>query len=318
MKKLFLFIMMGAMLASCASKKTLNQTLNDLTESQKSNKAYAESLENANKRLAALVRDSTAAHKLINQMVEDSVARSKALHQMGLENKDLKNLNNQLSERLTKNSASSDKEIKSLLADLQKSQEKLQAREDALDKSEKSLKEKEKNLAELQSIVNKQDSMMKGLKNKVSAALKGYEGNGIEVVNKNGKVYVSLDEKLMFKSGKWDVDAKGVNALNKLGNFIAENKDINIVIEGHTDDVPFKGNGNVADNWDLSAKRATAIVRILTNNKNVNPSQISASGRAEFVPVDNAKTAEARAKNRRTEIILSPNMDELLKAMSGE
>ncbi len=309
---------MGAMFASCASKKTLNQTLNDLTESQKSNKAYAEKLESANKHLAALLRDSTASHNKINQMAEDSVARSKALHQMKMENSDLKTLNNQLTDRLTKNSASSDKEIKALLSDLQKSQEKLQAREDALTKSEKSLKEKEKNLVELQNIVNKQDSMMKGLKNKVSAALKGYEGNGIEVVNKNGKVYVSLDEKLMFKSGKWDVDTKGASALNKLSNFIAENKDINIVIEGHTDDVPLKGNGYVADNWDLSTKRATAIVRILTSNKNVDPAQISACGRAEFVPVDNAKTPEARAKNRRTEIILSPNMDELLKAMSGE
>ncbi len=311
-------MLMGAMFASCASKKTLNQTLSDLTESQKSNKICAEELDKASKHIAALLRDSTAAHKKIGQMAEDSVAKSKSLHQMKLENTDLKNLNSQLTDRLTKNSASSDKEIKSLLADLQKSQEKLQAREDALTKSEKSLKEKEKNLAELQNIVNKQDSMMKGLKTKVSAALKGYEGNGIEVVNKNGKVYVSLDEKLMFKSGKWDVDAKGASALNKLSNFIAENKDINIVIEGHTDDVPFKGNGNVEDNWDLSVKRATAIVRILTSNKNVNPAQISASGRAEFVPVDAAKTAEARAKNRRTEIILSPNMDELLKAMSGE
>lgn len=318
MKKIFLFMFMGAMFASCASKKTLNQTLNDLTASQKSNKEYAEKLDLANKHLASLLRDSTASHKKINQMAEDSVARSKALHQMNLENKDLKALNNQLSDRLTKNSASSDKEIKSLLADLQKSQEKLQAREDALTKSEKVLKEKEKNLAELQSLVDKQDSMMKGLKNRVSAALKGYEGNGIEVVNKNGKVYVSLDEKLLFKSGKWDVDAKGANALNKLSNFIAENKDINIVIEGHTDDVPLKPNASVEDNWDLSAKRATAIVRILIANKNVNPSQISASGRAEFVPVDPAKTPEARAKNRRTEIILSPNMDELLKAMSGE
>jgi len=246
------------------------------------------------------------------------VAKSKALHQIGLENKDLKALNQQLSDRLTKTSASSDKEIKKLLADLQKSQEKLQAREDALDKSEKSLKDKEKNLAELQRIVSRQDSMMKSLKKKVSDALKGYEGNGIEVVNKNGKVYVSLDEKLLFKSGKWDVDAKGANALKKLSNFIAENKDINIVIEGHTDDVPYKGNGNVEDNWDLSAKRATSIVRILISNKNVNPSQISATGRAEYMPVDKANTAEARAKNRRTEIILSPKMDELLKAMSGE
>lgn len=318
MKKIFYFILMGTLFASCASKKTLNQTLSDLTKCEQSNRNCSQELENARKRIASLQRDSTAAHKKIGLMAEDSVAKSKALHQIGLENKDLKALNQQLSDRLTKTSASSDKEIKKLLADLQKSQEKLQAREDALNKSEKDLKDKEKNLAELQRIVSRQDSMMKSLKKKVSDALKGYEGNGIEVVNKDGKVYVSLDEKLLFKSGKWDVDAKGANALKKLSNFIAENKDINIVIEGHTDDVPYKGNGNVEDNWDLSAKRATSIVRILISNKNVNPSQISATGRAEYMPVDKANTAEARAKNRRTEIILSPKMDELLKAMSGE
>ena len=307
---------MGAMFASCASKKTLNQALSDLTKSEQSNKVCAEELDKARKHVAALQRDSSAAHKKIGLMAEDAMLLRAAVE--GLENKDLKALNQQLSDRLTKTSANSDKEIKKLLADLQKSQEKLQAREDALDKSEKSLKDKEKNLAELQRIVSRQDSMMKSLKKKVSDALKGYEGNGIEVVNKNGKVYVSLDEKLLFKSGKWDVDAKGANALKKLSNFIAENKDINIVIEGHTDDVPYKGNGNVEDNWDLSAKRATSIVRILISNKNVNPSQISATGRAEYMPVDKANTAEARAKNRRTEIILSPKMDELLKAMSGE
>ncbi len=318
MKKIFLIMLAGAMLSSCASKKTLNQALSDLTKCEQSNKNCGENLEKANKHIANLLRDSTASHDKIAKMVDDSVAKSKSLHQLGLENADLKSLNQQLSDRLTKNSASSDKEIKKLLADLQKSQEKLQTREDALDKSEKSLKEKEKNLAELQKIVSRQDSMMKSLKKKVSDALKGYEGNGIEVVNKDGKVYVSLDEKLLFKSGKWDVDPKGVNALNKLSNFIADNKDINIVIEGHTDDVPYKGNGNVEDNWDLSVKRATAIVRILISNKNVNPSQISATGRAEYVPVDKANTPEARAKNRRTEIILSPKVEELFKAMSGE
>jgi len=90
------------------------------------------------------------------------------------------------------------------------------------------------------------------------------------------------------------------------------------VIEGHTDDVPFNGSGNVIDNWDLSVKRATSIVRILLQNKEINPERITASGRAEFVPLDNAKTKEARQRNRRTEIILSPNMDELMRAISGE
>lgn len=159
---------------------------------------------------------------------------------------------------------------------------------------------------------------MKNLRKKVADALTGFEGKGLEVINKNGKVYVSLDEKLLFKSGKWDVDAKGVEALNNIAKFLAENKDIHVVIEGHTDDQALVNSiGNIEDNWDLSVKRATAIVKTILKNKNIDPARITASGRAEFVPLDNAKTKEARQKNRRTEIILSPNMDELMKVLSN-
>jgi chemotaxis protein MotB len=228
----------------------------------------------------------------------------------------LRKVNSQLADQL-KNSRS-EAEVKALLSDLQKIQDKLQAREDALLASEKSLKEKELKVKELSDIISKQDSLMKNLRKKVADALTGFEGKGLEVINKNGKVYVSLDEKLLFKSGKWNVDAKGVEALNNIAKFLAENKDIHVVIEGHTDDQALVNSiGNIEDNWDLSVKRATAIVKTILKNKNIDPARITASGRAEFVPLDNAKTKEARQKNRRTEIILSPNMDELMKVLSN-
>ena len=153
------------------------------------------------------------------------------------------------------------------------------------------------------------------LKEKVAKALKVYEGSGLTVTHKNGKVYVSMEEKLLFQSGKWEVDAKGQKAIKDLASVLEKNTDVNIMIEGNTDDVPYKGNGNVEDNWDLSTKRATAVLKILLSNSKIDPKRVSAVGRGEYQPMDNAKTSEARTKNRRTEIILTPKLDELFKIL---
>ena len=176
---------------------------------------------------------------------------------------------------------------------------------------EKEIAERNAKVAELQAILNAQDSVMKALKQKLSDALVGFEGNGLSVYMKDGNVYVSLDEKLLFQSGKWEVDKKGVQALTHLGSVLGNNPDINILIEGHTDDVPYGGNGNIQDNWDLSVKRATAIVKILLANSNIDPTRLTAAGRSSYIPVDSANNTEARAKNRRTEIILTPKLSTL-------
>ncbi|MEE0083381.1 MAG: OmpA family protein [Paludibacteraceae bacterium] len=245
----------------------------------------------------------------IDALAKDTLAKGKLLSQNKSDLESLRNLNKKLADQL-KNSRS-ESEVKALLSQLQSMQNKLASRED-------SLSAKEKEMQKLTAMVNRQDSLMKNLKKKVSDALTNFEGKGLSVVNKNGRVYVSMDEKLLFKSGSYDVDSKGIQALNSIGDFLVENKDIHVVIEGHTDNVPYTGNGYLLDNWDLSVKRATAIVRALIGNKNIDPARITASGRAEYVPLDPADTKEARQKNRRTEIILSPNMDELMKALSGE
>ncbi|BDX39754.1 cell envelope biogenesis protein OmpA [Tenuifilaceae bacterium CYCD] len=229
-------------------------------------------------------------------------------------------------------------ETRKLLVQIQRNQEELQQKEDALkelerklyqrkrgldnmqadlEKMSKDLEERNARLIELEKILSSKDSIMQSLRKKVADALFGFEGKGLTITMQNGKVYVSLEEKLMFKSGKYEIDAKGATALKQLIPVLEQNADINIMVEGHTDDVPYKGTGDMLDNWDLSVKRATTIVRILLNGTKIDPVRITAAGRSQFLPVDKAKTADARQKNRRTEIILTPKMDEILKLLDN-
>jgi chemotaxis protein MotB len=236
----------------------------------------------------------------------------------------------ELNEMMLKNSQMSSAELQKLLAELQKSQEDLQIKEDALKKNERDLTarqsdlnnlstqlaDREKRLGELQSILSRKDSIVRALKNKVLEALTGFVDKGLTVVQKNGKVYVSMDEKLLFATGSFEVASNGIEALKKLAKVLESNPDINITIEGHTDNVPYKGgSGPIGDNWDLSVMRATAVVKILLKNSSINPKRLMAAGRSQYWPVDAANSPEARSKNRRTEIILAPKLDELFKIL---
>jgi chemotaxis protein MotB len=204
-------------------------------------------------------------------------------------------------------------ETENLLIELKKTQDDLLTREDRLRALENELDLKSKRLLELQTILAKKDSVVQALRKTVTDALLGFEGKGLTINVKNGKVYVSLEESLLFASGKYDVSTQGVDALKKLAKVLEKNAEINVVIEGHTDNVPFNGTGQIKDNWDLSVMRATAIVKIITNSSKVAPRRLMAAGRSEYSPVDTDNTKEARSKNRRTEIILTPKLDELFQ-----
>ncbi|HWY98660.1 MAG TPA: OmpA family protein [Bacteroidia bacterium] len=180
------------------------------------------------------------------------------------------------------------------------------------------LQQREAKVNELQSILKRKDAAVDSLKQKIQNALIGYANNGITVYEKNGKVYVSLDEKLLFASGKTEVQAGGVTALQKLSQALEANPDININVEGHTDDVAMHGSGEIKDNWDLSVMRATSVVKILLQDKNIDAHRITASGVSEYDPVDNGDNAEARKKNRRTDIILTPKLNELFKILNAQ
>ena len=215
-------------------------------------------------------------------------------------------------------------EVNSLLEDLDKMKQQLEGREKELNRQyaelelvNKNLEEKEARLAELQAILDQKDAEVKALKEKVTNALKGFEGSGLNVYERNGKVYVSMEERLLFASGSWEIGKEGEKAIKELAAILEQETDINILIEGHTDNVPYRGSGQVKDNWDLSVLRATSVVRTLLKSGNIAPQRISASGRGEFVPMGDNDTPQARAKNRRTEIILTPKLDELFKIIES-
>ncbi len=206
-----------------------------------------------------------------------------------------------------------DNEYKSSVSGKDELVEQLGLKEAELAEKESLLNTQAARLAELQSILDKKDQQINELREKVSKALLGFQDKGLSIQMKNGKVYVSMDEKLLFASGSWTVSPQGREAIHELADVMAQNPDIRIMVEGHTDDVPLRGKGDIKDNWDLSAKRATSIVRLLLENKDINPARVSACGRSEYVPLVPNETAENRAKNRRTEIILAPDLDELFQ-----
>lgn len=225
-------------------------------------------------------------------------------------------------EMLQEQLAGRSQETQRILSRLQATQEDLQRREDqlreaslALNTKEDDLRQKEMRVNELEAILARQEAAVQELRRTVSNALLGFENNGLTIEIKQGKVYVSLEESLLFASGSATVDARGESALKQLAQVLEKNPEINVLIEGHTDDVPLRQGAQFRDNWDLSVVRATAIVRILLKHGKIEPIRLTAAGRGEFMPLDPAKTPEARRKNRRTEIILSPKLDDLFQIL---
>lgn len=196
--------------------------------------------------------------------------------------------------------------------------EALNAKEAALRKLEDELRAREARVAELEKILRDQKEAVKALKERIAKALKGFDGSGLKVVEKNGRVYVSMDEKLLFESGRTEVSPRGREALAELAKVLAVEKDLSVMVEGHTDNVPLSGSGPIKDNWDLSVLRATSIVKIILQNPGVDPRRILPAGRGEFTPVADNSTREGRALNRRTDIIITPRLNELMELLNAD
>lgn len=272
------------------------------------------------------------AEKALARAAKDTLKWKEEVARLTRQNNQLTNDYTDLQEAQQALVKGSEVEIRRLMDDLQLAQKDLQKRESELnklsadvtarknqmDKVQLELEQRNARLAELEQSLKEQESVLGALKKKVTDALLGFENQGLSISQKNGKVYVSLDEKLLFKSGSTTVDPKGSVALKNLSKVLEQNPDINIMIEGHTDDVPVMTGSAYKDNWDLSVLRATSIVRILLETSSINPQRITTAGRSQYQPVDAAKTPEARQKNRRTEIILSPKLDELYELIEGK
>ena len=318
MKKIFYLFCLAVLSASCVTQAKYNEVL----ESEANLYAQAQECDKELNKAKAKIQDLETKLSKLNkekeQIEEDTIKLSKELQRVVADCNKMQEQNLNLLEKLQ--SSKTKDEFQTLLEEINALQTELIQREDALFKAERALKEKQIELedrnakiTELTKLLDERDNYLNSLKDKVMKALAPFETEGLKVSEKGGKVYVSMDEKLLFQSGRWVVDAKGARAIRELSKVLATTKDVDIVVEGHTDNVPFEGNGNILDNWDLSVKRATSIVRILLENKDIDPAKVSASGRSEYCPIDTADTKEARKANRRIEIILTPNLDELLK-----
>lgn len=250
------------------------------------------------------------------RLQQDTTILGTSLRQMTGQYDKINALNNELLEKYNKLLAGDRSENRKLLTDLEALRLELMNKEDSVNAlgrrvSEKqaALAEREAKLAELQAEIAAKDAAMKSLKDRVSAALTGFEGKGLTVEQRNGRIYVSMENKLLFPSGSAAVDAKGKEALSKLAKAIENEKDLSILVEGHTDTDKIQPGSAYKDNWDLSVMRATSVVRILQENSVIDPTRITAAGRGEFIPLDGAD----KAKNRRIEVILSPDLQELYK-----
>lgn len=205
---------------------------------------------------------------------------------------------------------------KELLAELEAKEQALAAENQRLERLKQELAERSNRVAELEKVIADKDAAMTALKDAISKALTDFEGKGLTIEQRDGKVYVSMENKLLFSSGSWAVGTEGRRAVQQLGTVLASNPDIAVLIEGHTDNVPYQANGQITNNWDLSTKRATAIVTILRENASINPENLTAAGRGEFAPIATNDTPEGKAKNRRIEVILTPKLDELSRLLN--
>jgi chemotaxis protein MotB len=230
---------------------------------------------------------------------------------------DLRSTTEQLSNNYQKLKNQSTEKMRELVDQMESMQLDLNEREKRIQEVEGMLKERENRLAEVEGMLRERDSLMNAIQKRVTDALLGFKDQGLTVEVIDGKVYVSLSNKLLFATGSTKIDANGQKALAGLANVLKEQKDLTIMVEGHTDNMPVSNLGDIKDNWDLSVMRSTEVVRILVNN-GVEPTRIIPAGHGEFIPKVQGNTTEARASNRRTEIVISPKLDELYQLINQE
>jgi chemotaxis protein MotB len=295
MKKIIAFVLIAFSLNACVS----NRVFNDLESRYATLKDDYNSQSQSIETLKAEVKDLT--EKLVT--TQNSLDATE----------DSLNLKQQLVEKLESSldllKLNSESALKKRIAENEGLMEKIAQRENEL-------ADRMARVEELEGLISRQKQAMSELKEKLSNALLNFEDKGLTVEARDGKVYVSMENKLLFKSGSWTVEAQGKTAIERLGNVLAENPDIAVLIEGHTDNVPYSGKGPLKGNWDLSTKRATSIVNLLLENPQILPQNLTAAGRGEYLPIAPNSTQQGRAANRRIEVVLSPQLDEITQIIN--
>jgi len=318
LKKVSVALLVAALSASCVSKKMYTELEDQLTESKQQNRTLSDELDELTTAKNNLELDN---NNLKSELDRLKAERDKLASDYAASSSRLKNLEDTYA-KLEKNA---DETIKNnlnknreLLAQLDAKEKALAAEKSRLDSLNNELKTRSLRVSELEKLIADQDSKMNLLKETLSSALNAFEGKGLTVEQKNGKVYVSLENKLLFKTGSWNVNDEGRKAIVELGKVLGNNPDIAVLIEGHTDNDVIKGNigGMITNNWDLSAKRALSVVEILNENQKIVKKNLTAAGRSEFAPVDSNTNDIGKARNRRIEVILTPNLDSITQVLN--
>jgi len=322
---LFVFV------TGCVPAKKVSEITDNYEKCEADRKDLATSnaqLEKANTENEAKLK---RANNKVEQFVKDTARLGEQYRNLNYQYKQLQKTNEALVEKQDVLSSGSRAENKRLLAELLQVQENLQAKEDSLkilaydlkvqqgelSRLNTNLQEREARVKELEDLIAQKDAAVNKLKNEMKAALIGFEDKGITVEQRNGRVYVSMEAKLLFGSGSTKVGTEGKKAVIQLAKALQGQKDLTVLVEGHTDSDKMSGTGAIKDNWELSAERATSVVRIMLSNSSLDPSILTAAGRGEFSPIADNSTPQGKAKNRRIEVILTPNLDKLFEILDG-
>lgn len=318
MKKIvFLTAFMASLFVACVPAKKFKTLEQENQNLQRENEQMAEDLTDCEEEQSKKEIAFKQLKKNFDQVEQEKEALAKELKSLKSNFENLQNSYDALEENSSSALIENAKRNRELLADLEEKKNALTTEKNRLEKLEKDLEARSKRVNELEQLIAAKDAKMKKLKNSISRALTDFEGKGLSVEQRNGKVYVSMENKLLFSSGSWAVGSNGRRAVNQLAKVLGQNPDINVLIEGHTDTVPYGGKGVLKDNWDLSTKRATAIVHLLQGNAKINPKRLTAAGRGEYAPVASNKTVQGKAKNRRIEVILTPKLEEVSQLLQG-
>lgn len=295
MKRILILTLVAFSLSSCVS----NRVFNDL-ESR-----YAQLKDNYNRQTKSIETLQMELEELKELFRAKEETLSETQDSLRAKKQSLEKLESSI-ELLKQNSESA---LKARIAENEVLMEKIADRENEL-------ADRMNRVEELEGLITRQKQAMVDLKEKLSDALLNFENKGLTVEARDGKVYVSMENKLLFSSGSWNVEPEGQRAISSLGDVLADNPDISILIEGHTDNVPYSGRGSLKGNWDLSTKRATSIVNLLLENPEILPQNLTAAGRGEHLPIAPNSTREGRAANRRIEVVLSPQLDEITQIIN--
>ena len=295
MKKITTLILIAFSLEACVSNRVFNGLESRYAQLKDNYNRQTKSIENLNAEIKNLTEKFFTLESNLEETEDSLNQKQQKLEQLESSIDFLKqNSETALKERIVENEALMEK----------------------ISERENELAERMTRVDELEGLIAQQKEAMQSLKEKISDALLNFENKGLTVEARDGKVYVSMENKLLFRSGSWSVESKGQRAIDELANVLADNPDIAILIEGHTDNVPYGGQGPLKGNWDLSTKRATAIVNQLLENPDILPQNLTAAGRGEYLPIAPNSTREGRASNRRIEVVLSPQLDEITQILN--